>query len=71
MGDATYDDIQHCVLTGKVHKRERDDQGTAIDGFKYVIVGRTTGGRAFYVCGKIRHDDDGRHFFIITAHDAD
>ena len=71
MGDFTFDDLQHCVLTGRGRKRKRDEQGTAVDGFKYVILGRTIGGRPFYVCGKIRHDDDGRHFYIITAHAAD
>jgi hypothetical protein len=71
LGDYTFDDLQHCVLTRRVRKRERDEFGTAVDGYKYVILGRTVGGRPFYVCGKIRHDNDGTHFFVITAHDAD
>jgi hypothetical protein len=70
LGDAefTEDDLVRCVLEGKLHKRERDEWKEAVDGRKYTIWGPGSGGRPFYICGKILADDEGRCFFFITAH---
>ena len=67
-GDYTRPDLQCCVLQGRLDKRERDEYGTALDGWKYTVHGHTIGGRPFYVCGKLKAYADGTVFFYITAH---
>lgn len=57
-----------CVMGGRIYKSERDEKGTAVDGKRHVIFGRALGGHRFYVCGKIKRDDKGRLFLVITAH---
>lgn len=69
-GEFTNDDLESAVLTGKLHKRQRDEKRTAVDGNKYTIIGRATGGYGFYVAGKILRDEDGLFFFFIAAHRA-
>ena len=61
------EDLKCCVCEGSVHKSEKDEQGDAVDGRKYTILGRAVSGYPLYVCGKIRCDDEGRFFFFITA----
>ena len=65
------DDLESCVCTGKLYKRERDEKGEAVDGWKYTIVGTAVAGYEFYVAGKILIGEDGKYFFFITAHQAE
>ena len=64
----TEEDLLFCVCEGKLRKRERDEMNEAVDGWKYTIWGAGSGGRPFYICGKILAADEGRRFFFITAH---
>ena len=66
-------DMVLCILTAtSVHKAERDEQSTAVDGYKYTVLGRDTHRQRFYTCGKIILDQaDQRLYFFITAHEAD
>ncbi len=65
-------DLENCILTAtRIHKRQRDERGTAADGRKYVIIGLDTHGRRFYMTGKIIKDHLGRLYFFITAHQAE
>lgn len=67
-GRFTPEDIENAICTGYVQKTERDELGQAIGNMKYVIVGYDTCGYAFYTVGKIMTSDDGRFYFLITAH---
>ena len=68
-GELEVDDIQIALATATaIHKRERDEEGDAIDGYKYTIIGKGCGGLPIYTCGKIIEWIDGRTYFLITAH---
>ncbi len=66
-GEYALEDLESCVLTGSVRKREKDDDGEAVDGNKYTIVGRGVSGLPFYVVGKILRGEESHYFFFITA----
>jgi len=70
-GEFDEEDMRICVLRGWLHKRQKDEQGGSVDGYKYAIHGHDQGDYPFYVCGKIKGDEDGRLFFLITAHERD
>lgn len=66
------EDLERCISTAtKIHKVERDELKTSIDGKKYVILGKDTHGCLFYTCGKVKKDEEGKLYFFITAHEAD
>jgi len=74
MEDGWYseEDLETCVCSATgIYKKERDELGTALDGFKYVILGKDTHGCLFYTCGKGKKDDKGKLYFFITARKAD
>lgn len=50
-------------------KRERDQQGTAVDGWKDSATGRDTHGRKLYMTGKRVYYDDELCWFVITIHE--
>jgi hypothetical protein len=58
-----------CSAT-RIYKSEKDELGTAVDGFKHVILGRDSHGCLFYTCGKVIKNDEGKLYFFITAHKA-
>jgi hypothetical protein len=64
------DDLVECVLTGFVHKTERDEFKDSMGNKKYVIIGRDTYGNPFYTAGKIKRARDGKYYFFITGHEA-
>jgi len=60
-GELTLEDIQQALLTAtEIHKRESDDRGEAVDGYKYTIIGRGCSGLPTYTCGKIVEWLDGK-----------
>ena len=52
-GQFDLEDLECCVATGKVFKTNRDKLRTSVGNKVYVIIGRDTRGRKFYVAGKI------------------
>lgn len=62
-------DIERCIDTGRVCKKQRDEMGAAADGWKYTILGRDCAGAPFYCAGKIVKGDEGKLFLVITAHE--
>lgn len=66
-GECSLEDIEHCVATGFVHKKEKDDRHESADCYKYTILGRDCGGKDFYCVGKIMKFE-GKSFLVITAH---
>ncbi len=66
------EDLEHCICHAeRIYKKENDELKTAVDGKKYVIVGKDRNGRSFYTVGKILKDDKDKFYFFITAHEAD
>ena len=71
-GEFDPEDMEQAILTAtRIHKTERDELSQSTDGKKYTIIGRSRAGNAFYTCGKVKADHLGRHYFFITAHQAD
>ena len=71
-GTFSEDDIVQSILNAnRIHKRERDELGKSVDGYKYTIIGRDTHGNPFYTAGKVLQDYLGNYYFVITAHQAD
>lgn len=65
------EDIVHCILSAKeINKKERDEQGQAVHGMKFVILGKDTHGQGFYTVGKVVKGQMGKFYFCITAHQA-
>ena len=65
-------DLENCLQTAhRIHKKQRDEKGVAVDGMKYVIIGMDTHGQSFYTAGKVVKDHLGHLYFFITAHHAD
>ncbi|MBI4870417.1 MAG: hypothetical protein HY814_02495 [Candidatus Riflebacteria bacterium] len=60
------EDVLHAILEGRLVKRERDELSKI--RWKYTVIGPALGGRAVYCCGKVLEDEDGKMYFIITAH---
>ena len=70
-GEFYEEDIEACIASAqRVQKREVDERGTSLSGYKYVVVGRNRSGRPFYTAGKPIGSDEGTVYFIITAHEA-
>ncbi len=66
------EDLECCLRNAtKIQKVEKDELKTSVDEKKYVIFGKDTHGCAFYTCGKVKKDDEGKLYFFITAHKAD
>jgi len=71
-GEFGEEDLEHCIRTAKsIYKVEWDELKTAVDGKKYVILGKDTYGCLFYTCGKVIKDEEGKLYFFITANEAD
>lgn len=71
-GEFVYEDLECCIETAsEITKRERDEHGESVDGYKYTIIGRNLSGDRFYTAGKVRLDTTGSYYFFITAHEAD
>jgi len=64
------EDLVECVLTGSVHKTERDELKDSVGNKKYVIIGRDIHGNPFYTAGKIKRAEDGKYYLFITGHEA-
>ncbi len=62
------EDIEKCIETGELSKKQKDEVGNSIDCKKYTILGRDCAGAHFYCAGKIMKGEEGKLFFIITAH---
>ena len=63
-------DLEACILSGTVHKTERDRLRSSVGDRVYVIAGRDTHGRRFHTAGKIIRSDVLLYFFV-TAHQAE
>jgi hypothetical protein len=63
------DDIEVSILTGELVKSPRDEQGTAVDGRKHTVRGRTKCGLPFETVGKIIQGPDGNEYFVITGYE--
>lgn len=64
----TWDDVVSVADTAESVKRERDS--TAVDGYRYAVVGRDTGDSRIYMAGKVVIYDDERYWRVITIHEA-
>lgn len=62
------DDVENALLTGVIDNVENDDNGSAVDGKKYTLVGRSCDGVLIQTVGKIMMDEDGQYYFVITAY---
>ncbi|MBI4870829.1 MAG: hypothetical protein HY814_04600 [Candidatus Riflebacteria bacterium] len=51
-------------------KREADELGEAVDGWKDSIVGRDTSGRRLYLTGKTVYYRGEKRWYVITIHEA-
>lgn len=70
-GEFDLEDLETAILSAaRIHKRERDEKRSSVDGYKYTIIGRDRAGLPFYTCGKVRQDHFGNFYFFITAHHA-
>lgn len=63
------EDIERCIDTGEVFKKQKDEMGNAVDGWKYTILGSDCAGAPFYCAGKIMRGEEGKLFLVITAHE--
>jgi pentatricopeptide repeat protein len=63
------EDIERCIDTGVVCKKQKDEMGNAADGWKYTILGSDCAGAPFYCAGKIMRGEEGKLFLVITAHE--
>jgi hypothetical protein len=64
----TVDDIEDSILSGRIVCRQKDEVNTAIDGYKYKIIGRTQSGMPLETIGKIQEGFDDNEYFLITAY---
>ena len=62
------EDIERCVETGELCKKQKDEMGNSVDSKKYTILGRDCAGAKFYCACKIMKGEDGKLVLIITAH---
>jgi hypothetical protein len=68
-GSYCEEDLERCIETGKVWKRQKDEMQISVDFKKYTILGRDCSGTPFYCAGKIMKGEKGKLFLVITAHE--
>jgi hypothetical protein len=68
VGDYSEEDLEHCILKGRVYKIEKDEMKSSIDNKKYTIKGKDTYENYFYTEGKIVMGASGNLYFFMTAH---
>jgi hypothetical protein len=66
-GRCTPEDLEHCIATGTVTKKNRDRLGNSVGNKVYTILGRDCAGCEFYTAGKIVKGSDGAIYFFVTA----
>ena len=62
------EDIERCIETGEVCKKQKDEMKNSVGCKKYTILGRDCAGASFYCAGKIVRGEEGKLFLVITAH---
>jgi len=67
-GHFDLEDLECCIVTGRVTKTSRDKLKASVGNKVYVIIGRDAKGRKFYAAGKILRTLEGLVFFFVTAH---
>jgi len=63
----TLEDVITSIATGQIQKVQKDEDGTAIDGNKYIILGNDENGCLLETVGKIICDDGNQFYFVITC----
>lgn len=67
-GYFTLEDIESSILNGSVYKTKKDKFKNSIGNKVYYIIGKDTHGYDFYTQGKIVKAEEGKGYFLITAH---
>lgn len=63
-------DVEVVASTAEWWKRETDEKGEALDGFKDAATGRDRRGRWLYLAGKKVWYRDEVRWYVITIHEA-
>ncbi|MBI4872954.1 MAG: hypothetical protein HY814_15480 [Candidatus Riflebacteria bacterium] len=65
-----WSDVVQVARTATTWKRERDEKGEAVDGFKDSVQGRDCHGRRLLLAGKKVYFERELRWYIITFHEA-
>ena len=68
--DLSWDDVIAVARSASSWKRETDELGTAVDGWKDAVVGRDTSGRELYMCGKWVYLRGEHRWYVVTIHQS-
>ena len=68
VGEVARKEIRHALLNGEITRVQRDEQQVAVDGNKYVILGRAPSGLPLETVGKIIEREDGHKYFLISVY---
>lgn len=68
VGEVALRDIEHAILSGKIIDVRRDELKVAVDGKKYLILGRAPSGLPLETVGKIIQGEDGLEYFLISVY---
>ena len=63
-----WNDVVSVAQTAATWKRETDEMGVAVDGWKDSVTGRDTYGRELYMTGKWVYFEGENCWYVITIH---
>lgn len=67
--DLEWEDVVEVASTAEDWKREKDETGEAIDGWKDTLKGRDRSGRRMYLTGKLVYYRGVRSWYVIAFHE--
>ena len=65
-----WEDVISVARSAETWKREVDELGKAIDGWKDTVTGKDSRGRSMYMTGKRMRDGEDRYWYVITIHES-
>ena len=66
-GEFDEKDIETSIMSGWIDHSQKDEMQAAVDGRKYIIIGKSYSGLPFETVGKIVEGIQGEEYFVITA----
>lgn len=68
VGEFAREEIKCVLLNGEIRRVQPDEQQVAVDGNKYVILGRAPSGLPLKTVGKIIRGEDEQEYFLISVY---
>lgn len=65
-----WEDVIAIARSAVSWKRETDERGKAVDGWKDSVTGKDSRGRSMYMTGKRMRDGEDLYWYVVTIHES-